>query len=275
MLNTKIIAVHGDHNRALMLTDATLAFMDKKFGYPTDQPELPVTDGESIVPVINRLIMLKHLFKHYALIVSVNDWHSHKPLFDQFNVVSESRYEGRHQAYIDTIDTYYGTDRVWPSESLAGTYTADVHPGINRMLIDVFIRKGTDSESHPYGGFQHVVGKSNGLSALLKTHEIKQIDHVGLAENEDFCLGESARQSLQEGFITTIIADGTKGVDIPEGKLEQDRKSMQKAGIIYLQSTDIMDRYKVTAEYLDKRTEEFLSFQREQLKALCKAMGII
>ena len=269
-MNHKIIAIHGNHKRALIITDASLAFMDTQFGLSVEEPQLPVPNGEKVVPVINRLLMLKQLHNHYQVVVSINDWHSHKPLFNEFNITSVKRYGGAKQAFVDKVDTYYGQDSVWPSESLAGTFTADIHPNINRTLIDCFLRKGLNPDSHPYGGFEFSVGQTNGLSQMLKALDIRQTDHVGLAEN--YCLRGSGDSTLKEDFITAVVSDGTKGIDQPPGQLAKDRAAMKKSGMIYIESNDILARYKATTKTLDAHSRKFLDFQRQQLKALIKAM---
>src|ERR1700759_3345842 len=82
---------------------------------PTFMPggELPVADGDAIVPVVNRLL---RAFQHAF---ATQDWHPAD------HASFPSRYPGR-QPY-EAIEMPYGTQVLWPEHGIAGTANAAIH----------------------------------------------------------------------------------------------------------------------------------------------------
>src|SRR4051812_23533678 len=97
---------------------------------PTFMPggELPVAEGEAIIPVVNQLLgRLAHAF-------ATQDWHP--PQHTSF----ASAHAGR-QAY-DVIEMSYGKQVLWPDHAIAGTQNAAIHPLVDQSRIEAIIRKG-------------------------------------------------------------------------------------------------------------------------------------
>lgn len=159
---------------------------------------LAVTDGDSIIPVINRLQ------KNYDLVIATQDWHpadhgsfaSQHPdlnVFDQFDL--------------------YGLEQVaWPDHCIQNTEGAALSPLLNTQLVEAIFRKGTSKEIDSYSAFfDNGKKKSTGLVGYLRERDITEVHLCGLAA--DYCVYFSALDSLEAGFQTAIISKATKAID--------------------------------------------------------------
>jgi hypothetical protein len=89
--------------------------------------ELPVADGDAVVPIVNRLLRrFEHAF-------ATQDWHP------AGHASFASAHPGR-QPY-DTIEMSNGHQVLWPDHGIAGTPTAPIHPAIDQTRIEVIVRK--------------------------------------------------------------------------------------------------------------------------------------
>jgi nicotinamidase/pyrazinamidase len=156
---------------------------------------LAVPDGNLIVPVINKLL------PKFDLIIFTKDWHPEK--MDAF----ASSHKGKKP-----FDTYINkegvTDTLWPDHCVADTIGAQLHDDINFDLIKgefYIFKKGTNKNQHPYSGFG-----AEGLTDFLKERNVTETIILGLAL--DFCVLDTANDSVKNGFDTTLVLDGTKPI---------------------------------------------------------------
>ncbi len=124
---------------------------------PTFMPggELPVAEGDAIVPIINQLLRrFDHAF-------ATQDWHPP-------NHASFATRPCRHDPY-DTIEMPYGKQILWPDHAIAGTPTAAIHPGIDQTRIETIIRKGFHPMLDSYSAFfENDHRTPTGLEAWLR-----------------------------------------------------------------------------------------------------------
>lgn len=106
---------------------------------------------------------------------------------------------------------------VWPVHCVKGTWGAEFHP---KLVVDgPVVRKGTGGEDG-YSGFtmrdpESGEEKPTELEEMLRERDIERIYVVGLAT--DYCVKETVIDGARAGFDTTVLAGGTRAVDMEAG----------------------------------------------------------
>src|SRR5581483_4625783 len=77
----------------------------------------------------------------------------------------------------------------WPVHCVEGTPGAELHPALDRELIDEVIDKGQRPDTDGYSAFE-----SRELERLLRSRRITELTVVGLAT--DYCVLNTARDAL-------------------------------------------------------------------------------
>jgi len=177
---------------------------------------LAVTDGDKIIPVINRA--MKHFHNDHIVLTRDAHPHSHKSF--------ASNHEGRN--VFDTVEVNGIQQVLWPDHCVVGT------PG-NKISGDLevpdkeaaqVIDKGRDPEYDSYSGFKDAGGEETDLEAILKELGVDLLYVVGLAT--DYCVKATVNDALGCGFKVRVIVEGIKGV-APE-TTEQALAEMDAAG---------------------------------------------
>jgi nicotinamidase/pyrazinamidase len=197
---------------------------------PTFMPggELPVADGDAIIPVVNRLLRrFDHAF-------ATQDWHP------AGHASFASSHPGRRP--YDTIEMSYGNQVLWPDHGIAGTPSAAIHPAIDQTRIEVIIRKGFHSALDSYSAFfENDRQTPTGLEAWLRQRGFSRLFLCGLAT--DFCVGWSAEDAVRVGFPVTIILDACRGIGLPtpDGRTTMDtsRDRLSAMGVHFIDSGTI------------------------------------
>lgn len=197
---------------------------------PTFMPggELPIFDGDAIIPVINRLLTrFPHAF-------ATQDWHP-------VNHSSFASAHHQHKPY-DTIKMSYGNQVLWPDHGVAGTPTAAIHPGIDQTRIEAIIRKGFRTTIDSYSAFfENDRRTPTGLEAWLRQRGFTHLFLCGLAT--DFCVAWSAEDGVHLGFQVTVVEDACRGIGLPtpDGRTTMDaaRDKMTDLGVRFMHSSDL------------------------------------
>jgi nicotinamidase/pyrazinamidase len=181
---------------------------------PTFMPggELAVTDGEAVVPVINRLLAcFDHAF-------ATQDWHP--PGHSSF----ASAHPG-HKPY-DTIAMPYGRQELWPDHAIQGTPNAALHRDLDLTRVEVIIRKGFHRDIDSYSTFfENDRRTPTGLDGWLRQRGFRRIFLVGLAT--DFCVAWSAEDAVRLGYEVFVVEDACRGIGVPLGN---GRTTMDETG---------------------------------------------
>jgi nicotinamidase/pyrazinamidase len=194
---------------------------------PTFMPggELPVADGDAIVPVINRLLgRFDHAF-------ATQDWHP----ADHASFASAHR----DRRPYDTIEMPYGDQVLWPDHAIAGSPTAAIHSAIDQTRIEAIIRKGFRPTLDSYSAFfENDRQTPTGLEAWLRQRGFARLFLCGLAT--DFCVAWSAEDAARLGFSVTVIEDACRGIGLPtsEGRTSMDdaRNRLTSLGVRFIDS---------------------------------------
>ena len=185
---------------------------------------LPVPEGDKVVPVINRLS------RRFQRIAATQDWHP------QNHVSFASNHPGSNP--FDTIRGKEGGQILWPDHCVPGTTGAEFHPQLDTLGFDLIVRKGTDPNLDSYSAFFENDHKTpTGLHFYLEGLKVKSVYLVGLAL--DVCVYFSAIDALKLGFHTVLVEDACRGIDTPPGSLKARLEEMRKSGVQILRAADV------------------------------------
>ena len=197
---------------------------------PTFMPggELPVADGDAVVPVANRLL---RVFRHAF---ASQDWHP------AGHASFASAHAGRQP--FEEIDLSYGQQVLWPDHGLAGSANAELHRDLEQARIEVVIRKGFDPALDSYSTFfENDHRTSTGLDGWLRQRGFRRLFLVGLAT--DFCVAWSAEDAATLGYQVFIIEDGCRAIALPtragRTTLDDARDRLEGLGVRFITSADI------------------------------------
>jgi len=197
---------------------------------PTFMPggELPVADGDAVVPVINRLT---HRFDHAF---ATQDWHP----------PSHSSFASAHpgcKAY-DTITMPYGQQVLWPDHAIQNSPNAALHRNVDLTRVEVFIRKGFHRDIDSYSTFfENDRRTPTGLDGWLRQRGFRRVFLAGLAT--DFCVAWSAEDAVRLGYEVVVIEDACRGIGVPLGNgrttLNEARQRLDQLGVRIVNSAEL------------------------------------
>lgn len=167
----------NDIRRALLIVDVQNDFCEGG--------TLEVKRGEEVAHRITEY--LRRLSDKYDLIVASKE--NHRQPADHFS------------AHPDLIST-------WPPHCVAGTVGSEFHPALDTSFIDQIVLKGEYRGA--YSAFEGSTQTHESLLELLERKEIEALDICGIAT--DYCVLQSAVDSLDYGFPTRILLDLVTGV---------------------------------------------------------------
>ena len=197
---------------------------------PTFMPggELPVADGDAVVPVINRLL---RLFDHAF---ATQDWHP----------TGHGSFASRHPGHnpYDTIDVPYGQQVLWPDHALQDSANAALHRDLDLAKVEVIIRKGFHQQIDSYSTFfENDRLTTTGLDGWLRQRGFKRLFLAGLAT--DFCVAWSAEDAVRLGYTVLVIEDACRGIGIPlrNGRTTMDeaRERLTGLGVRFVNSEEL------------------------------------
>lgn len=181
---------------------------------------LAVADGDSVVPVANRLA---GQFEHVA---ATQDWHP----ADHFSFASH--HAGRTP--FESLDVPYGPQTLWPDHCVQGTAGAAFHPDLAAGRAQMIVRKGYRPDLDSYSAFfENDQRTPTGLGGYCRERGFERIVMVGLAT--DFCVAWSALDARRLGFDVSVVLEGCRAIDL-EGSLDKALGDMRAAGVELLET---------------------------------------
>jgi nicotinamidase/pyrazinamidase len=184
---------------------------------------LPVSKGEEVVPVINRIAGA------FRNIVVTQDWHT------AGHASFASAYQGKKP--FETTTLKYGQQVLWPDHCVQGTDDAAMHKDLKLPTAQLIIRKGYNQGVDSYSAFEEADRKTvTGLAGYLKARGIKSVYVTGLAT--DFCVAWTAMDAHKAGFDVFVIEDACRGIDL-NGSVAAAWKQMAAKGVKRIQSSDL------------------------------------
>jgi nicotinamidase/pyrazinamidase len=156
---------------------------------------LAVPDGVAIAPRVDALARSGE----YDLVVATRDWHP------------------------PDHGSFAAQGGPWPVHCVQGTPGAELHPGLDRALVDVVVDKGQDPATEGYSGFE-----ATRLAELLRERGVDHVTVVGLAT--DYCVKNTALDALREGFGVTVDSSAVRAVEVEPGDGERALEAVRVAG---------------------------------------------
>ena len=182
---------------------------------------LAVPDGDSVVPVINRIAPA------FAQVVLAQDWHP--PGHQSF----ASSHPGRQP--FETIEAAYGPQTLWPDHCVQGTPGAAFHADLETVRAEMIIRKGYRAEIDSYSAFfENDRTTATGLRGYLHERGLGRVFLCGLAT--DYCVTFSAIDAAKDGFEVVVIEDACRGIDL-DGSMATARDAMSQASVRFIDSS--------------------------------------
>jgi nicotinamidase/pyrazinamidase len=174
-----------------------LLIIDFQNDFSRPDGALAVPGGDRIAARLNELAG----DERFAMVLATRDWHP-----------------ADHSSFI-------AQGGPWPPHCVQGTPGAELNPSLDATLVDAVIDKGETVEGDGYSAFD-----SPELGLLLREEAITALTVVGLAT--DYCVLNSARDALREGFTVAVDASAVAAVDAEPGDGERALEELRKLGAI-------------------------------------------
>ena len=186
-----------DASTALVVVDVQNDFAD-----PTGS--LFVQGGDALVARINDELQLAT--SEGALVVYTQDWHP------------------------PSTPHFAKDGGVWPVHCVAGTWGAELHPGL--VVAGPSVRKGSNGEDG-YSGFtmrDPTTGEDRPteLDGLLQQHAVERVVICGLAT--DYCVRGTVLDARRLGYETDLLTDAIAAVELAPGDGARALAEMAEAG---------------------------------------------
>jgi nicotinamidase/pyrazinamidase len=112
---------------------------------------------------------------------------------------------------------------IWPVHCVRGTPGAELHPDLDRTLVNVVVDKGQDVAADGYSGFEATL-----LEELLRAQGVDHVTIGGIAT--DYCVKNTALDALRLGFGVTVDSEAVRGVEVAPGDSERALDEIRAAG---------------------------------------------
>ena len=179
---------------------------------------LAVIEGDTIVGGINLLAT------KFEIVTTTQDWHPKNHGSFASNHPGAKPYD---------MGTLSGRSQVlWPDHCLQNRTGAQFHPKLD-VVAENFV-KGTNPQADSYSGFFDDDGASTGLDAYLKSRKVTRVYICGLAT--DYCVKFTALDALKLGYLTVVLEDLCKGVNINPTDTQTTLNELREAGASVTQS---------------------------------------
>ena len=145
---------------------------------------LAVAQGDEVVPILNDYI---HRFASKGLpVFATRDWHP-----------------ADHCSFRERGGP-------WPSHCIAGTKGAEFASGLALPPQAEVISKAAQPDRDAYSGFE-----GTDLARRLRRSGVQRVFIGGLAT--DYCVFNTVKDALKEGFVTVLLLDAVRAVDVRPG----------------------------------------------------------
>jgi nicotinamidase/pyrazinamidase len=145
---------------------------------------LAVPRGDEVVPVLNGYIERFHA--RGLPVFATRDWHPAEHC------------------------SFRSRGGPWPPHCVAGSKGAEFAPGLELPRSTRVISKATREETDAYSGFN-----ATDLAVQLRAAGVTRVFVGGLAT--DYCVLNTVKDALQEGFAVVLLADAVRAVDVKPG----------------------------------------------------------
>ncbi|MCY9861196.1 isochorismatase family protein [Vibrio coralliirubri] len=195
--------------------------VDPQNGFSIKCPlELAVAGALGIIKTLNKM------FAFADVNIVSQDWHP-----------DDAMYHATEDKPMGTAINLPNADVTWNRHCVANTFGAELIKGLPKLAeFDLAIRKGEESDCHPYGALWHDYGKtrSTGIIEFLEDQNVTDVLVGGLAL--DFCVRETVLELVAAGFKPVLVLDATRPVF--EEKVEDTIAELVSVGATVVQTLE-------------------------------------
>ena len=184
-----------------------LVVVDLQNDFADPAGSLAVAGGEAIIPLVNGEV--RAAMDAGAFVVATQDWHP------------------------ESTPHFAKDGGIWPVHCVGGTWGAELHPAFQLPADAPRVRKGMNGEDGYCAFFMRdpVSGEEipTELDRLLREREIQRVVVCGLAT--DYCVKETAVDSVGLGYETTLLGEAVAAVNLQAGDGDHALDEMREAGV--------------------------------------------
>ena len=163
---------------------------------------LAVPDGDSVVPVLNRV--LREAADRRAPVFASRDWHP-----------ASSRH-------------FVTGGGIWPVHCVAGSRGAGFHPDLRLPPGAAVVSKGVGPDEDGFSAFDGRLDDGTTLEESLRAAGVTRLLAGGLAT--DYCVRATVLDALRKGWPVTVLTDAIAAVDLEPDDGSRALQEMQAAG---------------------------------------------
>lgn len=180
-------------------------------------------DAAEVVPVINVLretvdfdcVVLSldwHPEDHCSFVETVTAGRSPAPIHPTQSAEEAERAHAFERIVLTAPDGVTPMPQeLWPSHCVQGRWGSECHPDLVTSPSDVVVHKGTNGAVDSYSAFyDNSKLQQTELLAELRRRRVTHVHVCGLAL--DVCVAYTALHAAEEGFVTSVILDASRGV---------------------------------------------------------------
>ena len=184
-----------------------LIVVDVQNDFADPNGSLSVAGGDAIVPAVRREVNAAR--EAGAVVVATQDWHP------------------------ESTPHFAKDGGPWPVHCVAGTWGAQLHPGLAFPDDAPRVLKGVNGEDG-YSGFTMRDARSGEtiateLEGLLRDAGVDRVVIAGLAT--DYCVKATALDAVRLGFETEVLTDAIGAVEVKPGDGDRALAEMRAAGV--------------------------------------------
>lgn len=173
---------------------------------------LAVSDGDQVVGPLNK--MVSYATKDGWLIVASRDW---------------------HPAVTNHFKDYGG---IWPVHCIQYTHGAQFQPDL-MVKSAMIVSKATKPDEDGYSAFDGQLSNGQSLISLLKMVGVTEVYVGGLAT--DYCVKASALDAAKSGFVTKLLFDACRAVNLQPDDEQKAIAEMQAAGVEVITTNEVIN----------------------------------
>jgi nicotinamidase/pyrazinamidase len=193
------------------------------------QGALAVENGGEVCAPLNAAA--RRFAAHNGKVVASQDWHPKNHA--SFASVHSDKKVGDFIA-LDSVESQI----LWPDHCIQGSYGACFHDDLDLKPVNLIIRKGFNPSLDSYSTFYENDRQTpTGLDGFLRLFSISEVFLGGLAT--DYCVLYSALDAIRLHYKTYVFTDAVRGVNFPQGSVEQAFNAMEVAGIHLIKTADL------------------------------------
>jgi nicotinamidase/pyrazinamidase len=170
---------------------------------------LAVSEGDQIVPAVNRLIPV------FRLVISTQDWHP-----------------ANHISFKDRGGP-------WPPHCVQGTRGAELHADLQTEAIAHYFRKASSPDKDDYSEFAGKDDQGRTLNEVLRSRAVKKLYVVGLAT--DYCVLETVLDGLKQAYEVYAVTDAMRAVNVNPADGEEALQKMASTGAHLVTSDEVLN----------------------------------